>query len=603
MSDHSDSDEHDPRAGDSCCGPDCCNNKLDRRTFIQLAGAGAAAVSGMSYLTACAGPFSRKDTVDHFIPIDKKLSSEWVASLFERGDRTWYSGQELETVGMPVGGICAGQVYLTGDGRLRIIDIFNQYANSGYGAVNYREGRTATQMVVNTGEIIEAPSLDQGFAIEVETGGNKLVRTIDASGFPNVRFCGEYPIGTVEYVDSDFPVAVELEAFSPFIPLNAADSALPATVLAYSLRNTSAEAVRVTLAGWFENAVCYHTDQEAGVSAHRRNSVIRSEGITTVMGSARLEEDPLPPNYRPPTVFADFEGDSYGDWTIEGDAFGSSPAAGTLPDQQAVTGFQGEKLVNTFLEGDATTGKLTSPEFTIERPWISFLIGGGAHSEQTCINLIVDESVVRTASGSNNEQLLPHNWDVSDLAGRTARIEIVDAVTTGWGHINVDQIEFRDVPMRRDLGDLNLRPDIGTMALTVLGAGTALSSPVLPTGTMPGALFATEGLQTAQPQDLSSDGALRGAVGRTLDLAPGETAEVTFVFAWHMPNLYFRDSKVGNFYAGRFGNATDVVRYVAANRDRLSGDTQLWHDTWYGSTLPWWLLFRIHSTAANLATA
>ena len=33
---------------------------------------------------------------------------------------------------------------------------------------------------------------------------------------------------------------------------------------------------------------------------------------------------------RPPLVLADFEGDDYGDWTVEGEAFGKSPAKGTL---------------------------------------------------------------------------------------------------------------------------------------------------------------------------------------------------------------------------------------------------------------------------------
>ena len=32
-------------------------------------------------------------------------------------------------------------------------------------------------------------------------------------------------------------------------------------------------------------------------------------------------------------VLADFEGESYGDWKVEGTAFGTSPARGTLPNQ------------------------------------------------------------------------------------------------------------------------------------------------------------------------------------------------------------------------------------------------------------------------------
>ena len=54
-----------------------------------------------------------------------------------------------------------------------------------------------------------------------------------------------------------------------------------------------------------------------------------------------------------------------------------------------VTGFEGKGLVNTFLGGDRPTGKLTSPEFTIERDYIKFLIGGGGHKGKTCMNLLV----------------------------------------------------------------------------------------------------------------------------------------------------------------------------------------------------------------------
>src|SRR5438105_8875882 len=76
-------------------------------------------------------------------------------------------------------------------------------------------------------------------------------------------------------------------------------------------------------------------------------------------------------------LIADFEGDTYGDWKTTGEAFGPGPAKGALKGQMPVSGFQGKGLVNTFFNGDKTTGTLTSPEFKIERKHIAFLIGGG----------------------------------------------------------------------------------------------------------------------------------------------------------------------------------------------------------------------------------
>jgi len=148
-------------------------------------------------------------------------------------------------------------------------------------------------------------------------------------------------------------------------------------------------------------------------------------------------------------VIADFEGPDYGGWRVEGTAFGSGPARGTLPNQMRVDGFEGKGLVNSFHGGDRATGRLVSPEFVVSRPYLNFLIGGGGFAGQTCLNLVIEGQVVRSATGPNlqpggSERLEPASWDVRELAGRTARIEIVDRATGGWGHINVDQIVLSD---------------------------------------------------------------------------------------------------------------------------------------------------------------
>ncbi len=148
-------------------------------------------------------------------------------------------------------------------------------------------------------------------------------------------------------------------------------------------------------------------------------------------------------------LVADFEGDTYGAWTATGDAFGAGPARGTLPGQMHVDGFKGKGLVNSFHKGDAGTGTLTSPEFKLERRYLGFLIGGGRNEEKLSLNLLIDGRVVRKSSGPNDrpggsETLAPGSWDVSELAGKTAVLQIVDQATGGWGHINVDHIVQTD---------------------------------------------------------------------------------------------------------------------------------------------------------------
>jgi fructan beta-fructosidase len=154
---------------------------------------------------------------------------------------------------------------------------------------------------------------------------------------------------------------------------------------------------------------------------------------------------------RPDLLIADFEGADYGKWAASGDAFGSGPAHGTLPNQQAVSGFLGKGLVNSYLGGDKSTGTLTSPAFTIERKYINFLVGGGAHAGETCINLLIDGKSVRTATGAEDEHLDWSTWDVAEFSGKGGVIQIVDKATGGWGHINLDQIIQSDTRKQADL--------------------------------------------------------------------------------------------------------------------------------------------------------
>ncbi len=72
-------------------------------------------------------------------------------------------------------------------------------------------------------------------------------------------------------------------------------------------------------------------------------------------------------------------------------------------------------------------------------------------SDETAVNLIVDGAVVRSATGSNSENLDWASWDVADLLGKTATIQAVDNNRQGWGHLLFDQVTFSDAPAQTAL--------------------------------------------------------------------------------------------------------------------------------------------------------
>lgn len=177
------------------------------------------------------------------------------------------------------------------------------------------------------------------------------------------------------------------------------------------------------------------------------------------------------------TVFAGFDADNYGVWSAEGNAFGRGPSKGTEANQNVVSGFTGPGLINTYQGGDAPQGRLTSPMFTIKERYIAFLIGGGQYQGKCCLNLMIDGKPVRSETGLNTEQLRRVEWDVADLSGKDARLEILDLQSGGWGHVLVDDIRFSNLPIdavtAKDAEQWNalVRPAAAAEPMTPVAAG------------------------------------------------------------------------------------------------------------------------------------
>jgi uncharacterized protein (DUF608 family) len=721
------------------------------------------------------------------------------AQLLERGERRRYAGGDLEHIAMPMGGIGAGQVYLTGRGQLDSWQILNNFNSNAHAP-----GSLFAVWVKDRANNVHAKLLQEG--------GYGSVPAI-----PAVEFAGEYPFAWVDYQDDSLPVRVSLETWSPFIPLNTKDSALPAVLFTFTLRNTTSAPLEAALMasapnliGWdgyealedgrhphylgnqnvlaagdkaqvlrmrtglgktdrlsvphglitndwdaahamrlCENLKVVHDanlaapggdtpyvfwagelaaeDLRIGLPAVRKAVEAGAALIVTGEDNSLLTlANRADDTARDDVVFEDWESGTYDGWTIEGDAFGEKPAASRLPG--------GGHLVNTSREGDGLTGRAISRSFQISKRFVHLLLGGGQHSEQVYVSLVVDGKAAATATGDNTERLRAVCWDVSPYLGKEGRIEIVDQRTGEWGIILVDDLVFSDSPdspflnveaaanwrkalpfdwTTRHRADDSIAVDRNSALLTGVPEGEvktgpcwsfedlklkpgarvvlqgADGSPLVIEGTFgQGKILACAGsihrwmdaaarkafignvvalaagaayepqtgwnetapfygsmalaaLDTGNevavlPQwddlerlweDFAADGAFdaahsatgpstpgrtwNGAISVPVSLAANEERRVTFVLAWHFPNRMRDhryglgppppqyDFRLGNQYNNWFGNAAEVVDYIAANRERLEKETRTFHQAFYDSTLPPWLLDAI---SANLST-
>lgn len=101
--------------------------------------------------------------------------------------------------------------------------------------------------------------------------------------FTRSRLVGEYPLVWVDLFDDALELEVRMEAFTPFVPLDAEASGIPATVIRYRCRNTGSTAREVSVVGSLPN-VCgfagYGPFGDVRLPGDVRNELRRGGGRT-----------------------------------------------------------------------------------------------------------------------------------------------------------------------------------------------------------------------------------------------------------------------------------------------------------------------------------
>ncbi len=539
-----------------------------------------------------------REEFEKLIPAKKNYPPGWLQSLTTCGTPTIYRSGSLKYIGMPINGLFTGMVYLGGDGKFWRWDLMSKPTDI---TTSSRYAKPLTQI----------SAIRQGFALWIQHGPGAGLRYLDRRGFHDISFEGQYPLGTVKFRGKKYPLAITLKAFSPFIPLDAKDSGLPVIVAHYRLANITSRPVTVTIGGWLQNCTGLQSAKVFPPGGIHRATVTRRHGLLFCQQRADIPAFVPIGKPRPPVVFANFEGNTWGGWTTTGTAFGSRPAHNPVvgyrnpAHDNHLKGYMGRGFASSAAgpTGVQATGTLLSPVFVVKRPFINLLMAGTPVGDGSVgVNLLINGKVVRRLVPLTvpRAQMRWVTFDMRRLLGQKAQIEIYDNSVNQF--IACDQVEFSDTP--RNLVEFPQRADYGTLGIGLLDPGPGdFAIPAI----APGHAAACLSKPVSSPLTAITpiNKPVAALVARRLTIPAHGKADVCFVMAWRFPNLYMPSppkQNMGNYYATLQPSARAFAAYVARNYQRLAGDTLLWVHTWYDSTLPWWFLNRTFANVSTLAT-
>jgi uncharacterized protein (DUF608 family) len=227
---------------------------VERRNFIAALGIGTLATSALPLV----GATSCK-------PEDQKNKNEHLCSSTSPY-KECYSGNNRVRSGIALGGIGAGSIELRKDGKFYNWTIFN---NQPLGIGNPFQLMTAPR----DGWEDSLLFFIVRYQVEGELPKMKLLNISNSLGeaglestdyyYPwlsavkEIEYQARFPFVNMKFTDPEMPFTIEMEAYSPFIPHDVKNSALPAVYFNFKLKATGDKPVNVMLIGSQRNTVSY----------------------------------------------------------------------------------------------------------------------------------------------------------------------------------------------------------------------------------------------------------------------------------------------------------------------------------------------------------
>ncbi len=196
----------------------------------------------------------------------------------KRGKTRTLKGRNLTALAFPVGGIGSSGVIHLGDGRRNQGLIFNSYGT---------QHALTEFMVPNSFFAVRASQPGKAAVVRAL----QTVKEGPFSGVKSLQFSGQYPFGKYSFQDRKLPVTVTESVYSPTIPGNAKDSAIPTAIYEFTFSNPGKKPVNVSLLATQQNPSGLDGESEVTGPDRRQNPGYGSNRneVRKTDGRTRLE--------------------------------------------------------------------------------------------------------------------------------------------------------------------------------------------------------------------------------------------------------------------------------------------------------------------------
>ncbi|MGE5421166.1 MAG: GH116 family glycosyl hydrolase [Chloroflexota bacterium] len=151
-----------------------------------------------------------------------------------------YTGEYLNRIAFPVGGLGAGMFCLEGAGSISHMsvrnrpEVFNEPCM--FAAISVKG-------VENGAKVLEGPVPGWKRFGQPGSGNGSGGTTYGFPRFTDAEFTARFPFASIKLHDNDLPLEVVITGWSPFIPTDPDNSGLPAGALEYEFKNTGSSEI------------------------------------------------------------------------------------------------------------------------------------------------------------------------------------------------------------------------------------------------------------------------------------------------------------------------------------------------------------------------